>query len=100
MKTIALICLATLVLMTSALARIGETEAEIEARYGKSFPVEATNGLPTKVYTFGGMLIRVVYLDGKSAVEHYSHDGSNDALSDNEISKILDANGGGKKWVQ
>src|SRR5438552_7496697 len=56
---------AATLLVSSSVARIGETEAQIEQRYGQ--PVPAANPQPDrKVYKFKGFTISVVFRDGKS----------------------------------
>ena len=58
------------------LARIGETEAQIEQRYGKPSglapeKVRDELGNPMRTYRFHGFDIIVVFVDGKSALEHF-----------------------------
>ena len=50
-------------------ARLGETEEEIEKRFGK--PISAKNDKRTYA-TSGGLTVSVVYKHGKSASEFYS----------------------------
>ena len=65
MKTTLIIFLA---LASSAFARIGETEAQIEKRYGP--PVPAANPVADrKVYKFKGFTINVTFKQGKSFEE-------------------------------
>ena len=80
------------------LARIGETEKEIEARYG--IPSRLTSGKFTPhdelgnvihEYLFHGFKIHVVFESGKSVLEIFSHDER--AISDAESLAILGAYG-------
>lgn len=82
-----------------ALARIGETEQQIEARYGKlvNASLKGMQGMEILIYQSAGMKIGVTFIDGKSAAEFYSKDDNSD-LSREEIDVILEANAGGKKW--
>lgn len=69
---------------TSAKARIGETEVECEARYGKSreVPVETGAGLPAeateswvaKLYSSNGLTIEVVFDDSTAVFVRYSNE--------------------------
>jgi hypothetical protein len=57
----------------SAFARIGETEKQIEARYGKA--VQTLRA--TKAYSYKGFLVIVAFDNGVSGVEIYQkHDAS------------------------
>jgi hypothetical protein len=88
--------IAALVLFASiAFARIGETEAQTEARYGKS----TSGSRPTKAYFHKDFFIIVTFDNGASAIETYEkRNGS--PMSTVEIRTLLDANGGGTKWHQ
>lgn len=92
------ILIACLAWASSAFARIGETEAQIEKRYGKFIPpVMTASGLPLKFYKSAGFLVSVQFLNGVSAAENYSKLDKTD-FSDHEIQLLLDANGAGNKW--
>ena len=89
-----------------AQARIGETEDQIQARYGApmNIPPQAAlmaRNLPgtAKFYRAADLLVAVGYLGGKSAVEVYSKSDSS-KLSDDEMKVILDANSGGAQWTR
>jgi hypothetical protein len=77
----------------TAFARIGETEAQIESRYGKSF---ATVRL-SKIYFYGEFFVVVSFANGKSGREIYVKRDST-ALNETEIRSLLNANSNGTKW--
>lgn len=82
---------------THSIARVGETVAEIEVRYGK--PIESgtvTSGAEGKRYHFEGMEIVVFFADGTSGMEIYLK--TSGEFSENEAQIILKANGGAKAW--
>jgi hypothetical protein len=89
-------CIAALVLCgASAFARIGETEAQIEKRYGKPTPSSS----PTKGYFYRDLFIIVTFDNGVSGIETYEkHDGT--SMSAGEIKQLLEANGDGTKWQE
>jgi hypothetical protein len=82
-----------LLLAHAALGRIGETEAQIEKRYGKP-----TSSSPwTKAYLHDDLFIIVTFEDGISAIETYEKR-SSASMTAAEIRQLLNANGGGAKW--
>jgi hypothetical protein len=88
----------SLALGVPVFARIGETEAEIRARYGKPIKIDSESGLwlfrPT-----GDVRVALTFFDGKSACEVYDKPDKS-AFSDNEIQVLLDANSSGKQWTE
>ncbi|MDD2709512.1 MAG: hypothetical protein PHV34_16115 [Verrucomicrobiae bacterium] len=81
-------------------ARLGETESQIEERYGKGTVVKnpKETGL-AKQYTASGYAVRVVFIDGKSAYEAFKH--TNDSpLTLDEINRLLDINKSGSVWIE
>ena len=94
------IAIAFFLLVSLAFARIGETEQQIEKRYGKSTLTVSTGNEPLqKVYQSSGLNITVTYLDGVSQREIFTkQDGSE--LSKNEIAILLEANTAGSKWIE
>jgi hypothetical protein len=87
-------CITALVLFgATAFARIGETEAQIEKRYG-----EPTSGSRlTKTYSYKNLVIIVTFDNGVSGIETYEK--RNDTpMRAVEIRRLLEANGGGIKW--
>jgi hypothetical protein len=81
----------------AAPARIGETEAEIAKRYGRSLIGDDFHGRKMLVYRKRGIQIGVVFFDGKSAAEFYSKVDKS-ALSEIEIDGLLQANAANGTW--
>ncbi len=85
---------------SSAPARIGETEAQIEKRYGKAvFTFSHGSELPRKGYIASGFRITVTYIDGVSQAEDY-HKPDEAKLSQTEIDTLLAANASGSTWTE
>lgn len=80
-------------------ARLGETRAQTDARYGKGRDLEKgiTDRFLIGKYFDGNYRITITFLDGKSASEVYARKDGNDLTGD-EIQKILDANSLGSEW--
>jgi hypothetical protein len=81
-----------------AFARIGETEQQIEARYGKSERIDTKALLLlTKIYRVGDLRVTVSFIDGISECEYFvKRDGK---LTDQEVDVLLKANSiDGKQW--
>ncbi len=83
----------------AAFARIGETLAQCETRYGKAYNTEGS----MSAFRKGGLLIGVVFYQGKADVVYYEKEERNIVnlaaeMSENEIETLLKANGGDKKW--
>jgi hypothetical protein len=84
----------------NVLARIGETEQQIEARYGKSLGVLSHGNEPLmKTYRKADLDIAVTYVDGISQKEFFSHKDKS-GLTATEIDVLLAANSEGKKWIE
>lgn len=93
------IIVSVFLLVATAQARIGETEAEIRARYGDPIGILPSNvrGSLTNHYLSGGFSIAVTYVDGRSAREMLVK-GDKSKITDKEIRLLLDANSGGNSW--
>lgn len=105
MKTLTLSIISAL-LCASAFARIGETDKQIEARYGKptwkeAAPFARRRGIPgsTEFYQAAGIKIVVTFIDGISESESYTKV-SGEKLESSEVETILAANAGQKKWLK
>ncbi|MGB8356175.1 MAG: hypothetical protein WCD79_19920 [Chthoniobacteraceae bacterium] len=79
---------------------LGENDGQMVTRYGASQAEEknSQDGLITKCYSHGGFWIRVRFMDGASASEAYIKL-NKDALSEGEITTLLDSNNRGSKWT-
>ena len=86
-------------LVATAQARIGETEAEIRARYGDPIGIlpSSVEASLTNHYLSGGFSIAVTYVDGRSAREMLAK-ADKSKITDKEIRLLLDANAGGYSW--
>jgi len=101
MKSLLLLTLALLLAVNPLQARLGETVAEVEAKYGKPISVEKgyTNRESKRLYKHDGYRITVKFLDGKSGNEEYTkEDLTNVDFSDDEIKALLIANCMGLEW--
>ncbi len=93
------ILLALFLFHGTAAARIGETEAEIKARYGApilTLPAQDDAGL-TKCYLSDGFSIAVTYVAGRSAREMLAKADKSE-ITEKEINRLLQANSGGSSW--
>ncbi len=89
---------ATLLVALPASARIGETESQVEKRYGK--PVETLrneSGLHRK-YAFRGFTVLVSFQSGVSAMEQYQKKDLA-VITPTETVQLLAANSNGGKWT-
>jgi len=99
MKSLCIIVSAAL-FASPAFARIGETEAQIEKRYGKpKFTFSQGDELPSKGYISAGLRITVTYVDGVSESEFYQKPDQS-ALSETEIKTLLAANAEDGIWAE
>ena len=95
MKTTLL--LIALMFSTPAFARIGETTAELDKRYGK--PRETTREkVETRRYSFRGYTVLVGFEKGISQCEIYQRE-DNFRMSEPEIQGLLQANAGKSEWL-
>jgi hypothetical protein len=104
MKNIMMIATAILLgLSSDAFARIGQTEEQVTALFGK--PIDAgtpdKEGVTTNMYKnpSGEYHALVQFQKGRSIAEAYSRvDGGE--LSEKEMSIFLQGNSGGKDWIK
>ncbi len=80
-----------------ASARLWETEAQIEGRYGRPLPSGFDR---TYFYAFENLAILVQFSNGVSDEESYGLLDSKNALTEPEIRSILQANSNGSQWRQ
>jgi hypothetical protein len=93
-------CLLTVGLVLPAHARLGETEDQLTARYGKgSVPWQSTPEYPVSVQMFykNGTTITVRLIDGISVGETYQQDSG---ATEKEMDALLTANAQGHTWKQ
>ena len=84
----------------TAHARLGESEARIELRYGK--PIAQVPAVPgdlglTKYYASKGFSIFVTFLEGRSVREMFAKRDRSE-LSAGELQILLNADSGGYQW--
>ncbi len=92
------IWLALCLLHGTAAARIGETETEVNARYGNPiFDLPSQQDTVTKCYLSRGFSIAVTYVDGKSVREMVAK-ADKSKITEKEINRLLEANSGGSAW--
>jgi hypothetical protein len=95
------VAVALSLLVSPTFARIGETEQQIEVRYGKSTLTVSTGNEPLqKVYQASGLNITVTYIDGVSQREIFIKQHGSSELTKNEIAILLEANAAGSKWIE
>lgn len=98
MKTFPHVVLLGVLCASSAFARIGETEAQIEKRYGEpQTSLKQSAGYTSRAYVFQGFDIIVSFENGVSCGESYRHSNGTPLL-DPEIRTLLQANSGNGKW--
>jgi len=94
--------LTVLLICSSANARIGENESQIEARYGKPFKTftaaESPRPAVKKMYKSAGIVILVSFLNGVSESESYAKPDAK--INRTEVETILQANAQGKEWKE
>ena len=104
MKSILVLAAAIVIgIRGEALARIGQTEEQVSALFGK--PIDAgkpdKEGVTTNIYKnpSGEYHALVQFLKGRSIAEAYSRvDGGK--LSEKEMEIFLKGNSGGKEWIK
>lgn len=83
----------------TAHARVGETEAELAARYGQPdhSMTKTGAGLTIRHYQHAGFRIMVYDMGGRSVSEFFAPEGSSN-LSITEAAAIMKANAGARQW--
>jgi hypothetical protein len=103
METLTLYIILSTLLCANAAARIGETEPQIEKRYGKAVKKIGVSefDMPgfTRIYRSSGIEVIVTFIDGVSSCEHYQKIPSA-KLDSVEVEAILAANSVAKQWDQ
>ncbi len=80
-------------------ARIGETEPQIEKRYGKPISKLTDDGpIRSRAYSSGGFLIVVEFENGVSQMEIFAKPDRSE-LSETEVTTLLEANKDGFNWL-
>ena len=101
MKRILILAAAVIALGGEAFARLGQTEDQVNALFGK--PIDPgkpdRDGITTNMYKnpTGEYLALVQFLNGHSVTEAYSRIDKH-KLSEKELSIFLEGNSGGKEW--
>jgi hypothetical protein len=104
MKPILILAAAIVIGMSGqVLARIGQTEEQVSALFGKPIDADAPDkdGVTTNMYRnpTGEYNALVQFLKGHSIAEAYSRvDGGK--LSEKEMSAFLQGNSAGKEWIK
>jgi hypothetical protein len=98
-----LVTTALIGLSSQALARLGQTEEQVSALFGKSIDPGTPDkeGVTTNMYKnpSGEYIALVQFQKGRSIAEAYSRvDGGK--LSEKEMSVFLQGNSGGKEWIK
>jgi hypothetical protein len=97
LERLLIVILAIAMLSTSVSARLWETKAELDKRYGKPENNEKNEYGDNFTYRFGEFWVDVTLLEGKSQSELYSRrDGQ--ALMPDQINTILSLNALGNEW--
>ena len=99
LQKVAGVSTAAFLFVTTAQARIGETEAEITARCGDPVLVLPSTAEPgrTKCYLSGGFSIAVTYIHDRSVREIVAK-ADKSKITDIELHRLLEANAGGSPW--
>jgi hypothetical protein len=102
-KTMIIAAAIVLGLSSNAFARIGQTEEQVSALFGKPFDAGTPDkeGVTTNMYKnpSGEYNALVQFLKGHSIAEAYSRvDGGK--LSEKEMSAFLEGNSNGKEWTK
>ena len=105
-KTLLLFC-CLLLLPSTVLARLGETERENQVRYGEPLKDDHSspllNNTVNKTYHYQGWKIRVGYINGHAVRIAYSKlpkANESQFLKDDEIAAVMEAETHGGRWTK
>ncbi len=99
MKQFIVIVLTVLTALSSVWANLGDGGERIDDSYGNLIERHLLDdGTVTTLYHKDRYLYTVVFAEGRSVLEKYSHVKGTD-LSEKEIAKFLKANAGGATWA-
>ena len=102
-RTLILAAVITIGLSSLAFARLGQTEEQVSALFGKPIDVGTPDkeGVTTNMYTNPSNEYHalVQFLKGHSIAEAYSRVDKG-KLSEKEMSIFLQGNAGGKEWIK
>lgn len=108
-RPLAISTLALTLFATTAFARLGETDIQCADRYGGTYPDALAKSFPLipraqhREYRYKGWAIRCAFVDGVVAREEYRKaiaNGVKPIIVDYEIAAMLDAEAGGKAWIE
>jgi TPR repeat protein len=80
--------------------KIGETVAEIQARYGKALNPGTFMGRPSWHHDFGDFIVMVVYDNSKSVMEGVIPKAEDRSLTDTETLAMIKAMTGSTNWTK
>lgn len=104
MKTLLLPLVLCALLVSPALARVGETKAECEARYGKPAKTEKYLSFDLYLYVKSGFVIAVMFDAERAGTVQYQHETGEEIIApeitDAELEALLKANAGGSSWIE
>jgi hypothetical protein len=82
-----------------ASARLRDTKAQVEERFGRSTKTaQAQPGEEALEYRYKDFIVIVTFVAGKSEQEIFVHQDLKTPLSDSEIQSLLDMNSFGQRW--
>ncbi len=99
MKALPAICLLGLGAVT-ALARLGETTNEVQARYGAPVGQDSFLGLPANSYNFSAFNVLVVFKEGKSFIEALKPLNESDRLETDQAEALASRIAGCGAWTR
>lgn len=100
-----LVLFVTIIATHEAVARMGETIAQCDQRYGAQKQSSADNSFPlisgvtNRIYTYQGWRIRIAFIKGRAAMLRYSKI-TGQKIEDDEVQTILKAETYGGNWTK